>query len=374
MHYTEITDQFRTDFFKLVGEAKNICITTHVSADEDAIASILAAYRLLTDKYPMKDIQIIHSGEPNKRFQSFQNFDKIQFVPDLSDHLDKFDLLVLLDGSNYHRFTPKPEKIKEFQGKTICIDHHSSPADEFDLALISPHIPSTAEIIYLAFYLPAEALASGLRSRSYFGGVGKEGRDASVDKPLAEILLLGILGDTGNFTYLKPDQTNTFLTAKRLVEEGGIEIASLQSRYRTIGPKILTALGELIKNTTYHKLDNWPDFQTSFLDREFVSKNNLTDREIGEAAEIYTTFFIRSIVGYKWGFTIRPKSNGECNVSMRSLPGSVNVRELAERMGIGGGHDRAAGGTFRESGKILEAEECLEKVLVWMKENKLVIE
>ncbi|MDP2650621.1 MAG: DHH family phosphoesterase [bacterium] len=347
MHYSEITEKFAPAFFKLTNGAKSICITTHMSADEDAIASILATYRLLTDKYPGKDTQIIHIGEPNKRFQSFQNFDKIQFVQDLSDYLDKFDLLVLLDGSNYHRFTPKPEKIKEFQGKTICIDHHSSPADEFDLALIAPHIPSTAEIIYLLF-----------------------SKNTPIDKPLAEIFLLGILGDTGNFSYLKPDQGETFITAKRLVEEGNIEIASLQSRYRTLEPKILTALGELIENTSYHKLKDWPDFQTGFLSRSFADKNNLTDREIGEAAEIYTAFFIRQVVGYKWGFSIRPKTSGECSASFRALPESVNVREIAERMGIGGGHDRAAGGTFREGGKTLDARECLERVLDWLEQNK----
>lgn len=350
MHYTEITDEFRADFFKLVSEAKSICITAHMSADEDAIASILATYRLLSDKYPDKDIQVIHTGESNKRFQSFQNFEKIQFVPDLSDHLDKFDLLILLDGSNYHRFTPEPERIKEFRGKTICIDHHSSPPDEFNLALIARHIPSTAEVIYLGFY-----------------------KSVSIDKPLAEIFLLGILGDTGNFSYLRPDQTDTFLTAKRLVEEGAIEIVSLQSRYRALEPKILTALGELIKNTEYHNVKNWPDFQTSFLSRNFANENNLTDKETSEATGIYTAFFVKSVTGYSWGFTIRPRGNGECNVSMRSLPGSVNVRELVEQMGIGGGHDRAAGGSFRESGKILAAEECLEKVLVWMGENKPVI-
>lgn len=346
MNQAEIIEKFAPTFFKLTDGAKSICITTHISADEDAIASILATYRLLTDKYPEKNIQIIHIGEPNKRFQSFQNFDKIQFVQNLSDHLDKFDLLILLDGSNYHRFTPKPEKIKEFQGKTICIDHHSSPADEFDLALIAPHIPSTAEILYLAFY-----------------------RDIPLDKPLAETFLLGILGDTGNFSYLRPDQGETFITAKRLVEEGNIEIATLQSRYRTLEPKILTALGELIENTSYHKLKNWPDFQTSFLSRSFAEKNNLTDMEIGEAAEIYTAYFIRRVAGYKWGFSIRPKTNGECNVSMRALPESVNVREIAERMGIGGGHDRAAGGTFREEGRPLDPEECLNKVLKWLSGN-----
>ncbi len=350
MHYTEITPQFTADFLKLTEEAKNICITTHMSADEDAIASILATYRLLSDRYPNKNIQIIYIGEKNNRFQSFQNFEKIQFNSDPAAHLDGVDLLILLDGSNYHRFTSRPEELKKSPAKKICVDHHSSPSDEFDLALIAPQIPSTAEIIYSAFY-----------------------KNIPLDKSLAEIFLLGILGDTGNFSYLRPDQTETFITAKRLVEEGKIEIASLQARYRTLEPEILTALGELIKNTSYHQIGNWPPFQGSFIERGFAKGNNLTEMQVGEAAEIYTAFFVRSIVGYSWGFTIRPKSNGECNVSFRSLPGSVNVREIAERMGIGGGHDRAAGGTFKEENRVLEPEECLGKVLEWIKNNSPII-
>lgn len=350
MHYTEITDRFTADFFRLTDEAKSICITTHASADEDAIACLLAAYRLLKDKYPDKNIQIIYIGEENKRFQSFANFEKIQFGTDPAEHIAKVELILLLDGGNYHRFTSKPEELQKSSAKKICIDHHSSPPDKFDLALIAPQIPSTAEIIYLTFY-----------------------KTSAIDKPLAEIFLLGILGDTGNFSYLKPDQTQTLISAKRLVEEGNIEIASLQARYRTLEPEILTTLGELIKNTGYHKIGDWPPFETAFLERSFAKENNLTERQVGEATEIYTAFFVRSIVGYSWGFTIRPKSNGECNVSFRSLPGSVNVRQLAEKMQIGGGHDRAAGGTFRQEGKVLEPKECLEKVLEWLEQNKPII-
>ena len=51
----------------------------------------------------------------------------------------------------------------------------------------------------------------------------------------------------------------------------------------------------------------------------------------------------------------------------------MNVREVAEQMGIGGGHDRAAGGTFREGGKVLDSKECLDKILDWLNENEPVI-
>lgn len=359
MHYTEVNGQFATDFFKLTDEAKKICITAHISPDEDSMASLLAVYRLLSLKYPEKELRMIYGTERIARYESFQNFEKIEFVVDLADYLEKFDLVICLDGSQYHRFTSQPGKLEKFQGKKICIDHHSSPIDKFDLSLITPQISSTSEVIYLAF-CSSEALA-------------EKGRDKEIDKPLAEIFLLGILGDTGNFTYLRPDQTETLITAKKLIEDGQIEIAEFQSRYRTIPPRLLTLVEEYLKTTQFHEMKNWLPFQSSFIKREFVQTHNFTDREIAEAGAIYIAYYVRAITGYSWGFVVTPRADGSCNASSRSLPGSVNVRELAERMGIGGGHDRAAGGTFREAGKILEPEECLNKILEWLRQNEPVL-
>ncbi len=350
MHYSEITEKFREDFFKLTDGAKNICITAHISPDEDSVASLLAAYRILSDRYPNKSIRMIYGTERIPRYQSFQNFEKIEFVDELTDYLDIFDLLICLDGSQYHRFTAQPEKLKNFPGKKVCIDHHSSPIDEFDLMLIAPQISSTAEIIYLTL-----------------------GQDKEIDKPLAEVFLLGILGDTGNFTYLRPEQAEALVTAKKLVEAGQIEIADLQSRYRTISPRTLILIQELLKNTQFHQVVGWPDFQTSFINREFVEVNRFTDKDITEAGAVYIAFYIRAITGYSWGFVLTPRVNGQCKVSFRSLPGSVNVRELAEQMRIGGGHDRAAGGTFKEESKALDPKECLSRVLDWVKQNRPVL-
>lgn len=350
MHYTEITDQFGADFFKFTDTAKKICITAHISPDEDSMASLLATYRLLSDKYPSKEVKMIYGTERIPRYESFQNFNQIEFVNDIADCLDDFDLIICLDGSQHHRFTGQPEKLKNFQGKKICIDHHSSPVDEFDLSIIAPRISSTTEIIYLTFY-----------------------KDRDIDKSLAEIFLVGILGDTSNFTYLRSDQTETLMTAKKLIEAGQIEIAELQSRYRTILPRLLILIQEFLENTQFHQVKNWPDFQASFITREFAEKHDFTDKEIAEAGAIYIAAYVRAITGYPWGFIITPRVSGQANVSFRSLPGSVNVREMAERMGIGGGHDRAAGGTFKEKGKILDSKECLNKVLDWINKNEPVI-
>lgn len=349
MNYSQLSSEFTSKFFGLVNQANKIIITAHESPDEDSIASVLSVYDILSHRYPKKNIRIIYSSEPEDKFRIFKNYDKIEFVTDLADEISGTDLLILLDGSQFSRFTKQPEKIKAILN-TICIDHHSSPIDEFTLSLVSPTYPSCSEIIYLA-------LCSTLQ----------------VSKELAEIFMLGILGDTGNFTYLKPHQTDTLATAKKLLEISKIEIQEFQSRYRTISKRVFDVLQELIKNTNYSSANDWPNFQYASVERDFKDKGGYADSDISEASHIYMSHYLRTIEDYPWGFVITPKLNGDCGVSGRSLPKSVSVRDMMERMKLGGGHDRAAGGTFKKVGDDVNVKDCVGKVLSWIKNNKPVI-
>jgi nanoRNase/pAp phosphatase (c-di-AMP/oligoRNAs hydrolase) len=54
------------------------------------------------------------------------------------------------------------------------------------------------------------------------------------------------------------------------------------------------------------------------------------------------------------------------SVSFRSSPGSVVTREIGEKMGIGGGHDRASGGKLLTN----DTKIAIKTVLDWMKKNK----
>jgi nanoRNase/pAp phosphatase (c-di-AMP/oligoRNAs hydrolase) len=349
MNYQEISPDFTTDFFNLVKEAKNIVITSHESPDEDSISSCLAIYHLLSTNYPDKKTRVIYSGFSDSRYSIFKNYDKIEFVDEITDSIGDADLLIMLDGANYSRFSKKVEKLQQIP-KTICIDHHLSPTDEFTLSLIAPQYPSCSEVIYLSLFA-----------------------NQKIDTSLAEIFLLGILGDTGNFTYLKPQQTNTLLIAKKLLEIGQIEIQEFQSRYSTIPKRVFSLIQIFMKNTTYSTAKDWPDFQYSFLDREIMDENNYTDEEVTEASHLYSMDYIRKITGHTWGFVVTPNSNGDVNISCRSLPKSANVRIFMEKMGIGGGHDRASGGTFVKSNTPLDVTSCVNQTLDWIKSNTCVL-
>jgi len=343
---SKISKDFNSKFDDLIQEATEIVVTGHESPDEDSIGSVLSTYEILVTRYPKKKIRIIYSSDPEPRFRIFKNYDKIEFVSDIAYELKNTDLLIFLDGSQYSRFSKYPEKLQKVP-TTICIDHHSSPIDEFTLTLVLPAYPSCTEIIYLVLC-----------------------QDYPVSKELAEIFLMGILGDTGNFTYIKPHQTETLATTKKLLEISEIEIQEFQSRYRTISQKTFLVIQELIKNTRYSCGGDWPDFQYSYIDRDFTEGGKYTDSEISEGNHIYMSNYLRMITGYSWGFVITPKGNGDCGISGRSLPNSVSVRDLMEKMKIGGGHDRASGGKFKDKS---DSKKCIEEVLNWISSNKPVI-
>ena len=105
MHYSKISSEFKIEFFKLIENSQNILITSHISPDEDAIASVLSMYEILSNKYTAKNIRIAISSEPQDRLKIFKHYEKIEFVNDISNHLTDTDLLIMLDGSQHARFS-----------------------------------------------------------------------------------------------------------------------------------------------------------------------------------------------------------------------------------------------------------------------------
>lgn len=350
MIFKSYDQNFNKEFFKLVESSDKISISAHKPVDDDAVSSLLFLFTVLKTKFPEKDIQIIQTGEKNLRFKIFKNFEKINFVSDIETEINYFDLAIFLDGSQFHRFSDNPEGLKSFRGKTVCIDHHNSPIDSFDLTLSMPEIPSCVEILYQTF-----------------------SENIELDVPTAEIIMLGILSDTGNFRFLKPHQLGTLEIAKEVLEVGSIEIQEFLSRFSSISLNAFEIVKELAKNSRFLEVEGWPRFHATFITREFVRTGNYKDVEIYEASHIYTGNYLTAIKDANWGIALTPRSGGEISASLRSLPKSVNVRVMMEEMGLGGGHDRAAGAKFYSSEKERDTEECLKEITEWMKKNKPVI-
>lgn len=350
VHTIETVDAFREAFFVAIEQAQSIAITAHMSADDDSIASVLSMYTVLSKKFPGKKIQVIYTGTSIDRYSVFFNFDKIHFVDDIANHLEGVDTLVLLDASKYHRASNMPEILEQVSSR-ICIDHHGSPPGDFSLALIEPNYSSNSELIYKI-----------LEAENY------------LDKDLAELFLLGILGDTGNLTFIDGHQTEVFSIVKKLVEVGNIRIDSFLSKYRKIPKHIMPLLQAFVKNTQYIEISGWPSLQYSFVERSFMDENHFSDEDMSAASHIYMGQYLPRIENQPWGVVFSPRNDGGVRMSARSMSGSVNVRIFCESLGLGGGHDRASGANFKsEGGAPVEVPSCIEKVFDFMKNNKPVL-
>jgi nanoRNase/pAp phosphatase (c-di-AMP/oligoRNAs hydrolase) len=263
-------------------------------------------------------------------------------VDDIANHVEGVDLLIVLDVNNLNRVSKIPEKLLTIP-KTITIDHHASVPDKFTLTIIDSTISSNSEMIYRA--LDAEQYLT---------------------KDLAKIFLLGILEDTGGLSYVGPAQLGVFDIVKKLVEISGVNINVFRASYGGIPKQMLPIIQMLVKNTDYKEIEGWPPLQYTFITDKIVKESNFSDENLSEAKDIFTGQYLPRIKGYSWGILVTPKADGSSRVSARSLQGSVNVRDMFERMKIGGGHNTASGGTFKDS----DPEKSLDIIFEWMKNNK----
>jgi nanoRNase/pAp phosphatase (c-di-AMP/oligoRNAs hydrolase) len=233
----------------------------------------------------------------------------------------------------------------------ICIDHHASEPNDFTLSLIDSSYSSNSELLYKILEI-----------------------EKYLDKDLAEIVLLGILGDTGNLTHIDGHQTEVFSVVKKLVEVGNIRIDSFLSRYRNIPKHIVPLLQEFVRNTTYIDIQGWPSMQYSFVERDFALEGDFSDEDMSAASHIYMGQYLPRIEKQPWGVVFSPRKDGGVRMSSRSISNSVNVRILSEQMGIGGGHDRASGANFPSiDGALEQVDTCVKKVIEFMKNNKPVL-
>ncbi len=121
-----------------------------------------------------------------------------------------------------------------------------------------------------------------------------------------------------------------------------------------------------MKNSKIKKIKNWPEFVYSYINIDKCIKFGYTDNDISEGSS-YFTRYLRAVNGVEWGMVITPRlQDMSHSVSFRSSPGSVVTREIGEKMGIGGGHDRASGGKIVTK----DTKESIKTILDWLKKNK----
>ena len=300
-------------------EPRNVVVLSHTNPDGDALGSSLAWAEALRQR-GHKVTCIV----PN-RFPYYLEWmsgleDMVIFKCDQEQRaaaaVAEAELIFCLDFHSLHRLdAPLSELIaSNTTARRILIDHHLDPPQEFDIMFSYPDASSTSYLVYKVI----EALWGA----------------QSVTAKQAEVLYVGMMTDTGNFSFshLTPD----LYMSLAVLCATGINIPQIynnvynsftEGRARLFGYTINRKMKTLRKGTVAYMSLTEAEMRRFWFqqgDNEGFVNYPLTIKKMRMSA-IFTehTDFIR--------------------VSLRS-GGNVDVNLFANRYFNGGGHKNAAGG------------------------------
>jgi len=336
-------------FHEIISQAQNILVTSHIRPDPDAIGVALGMYAYLNKKYPQKNVAIYMTSEATDNWDFLKYADKLNWVDNIKPVLENFDTLIFLDGNSVGRFVERePESVDLSKFKTICIDHHPNQPDPFTLDLSDITAASATELIYKLFFRSEPEL---------------------LDSDIAKILMVGIMGDTGTFRYIKPANAETLVYAKELIDIGQFEIQDIDLHLSQFSEKEFELLQILIQNTKNVELPGIPPFTYSYLPMNILDKYSIN--AVKSASMVYKFNILRQIKGHNWGFIVTPDAADQIGISFRSTPGYPNAKVLANKFD-GGGHIMAAGGKYMlKPGEKYDSVDLCEKIIETIKAGPL---
>jgi phosphoesterase RecJ-like protein len=311
-----------------ISDSSDIVITTHYNPDGDAIGSSLALYHLLT-KIGSKAVVIIPNDYPSF-LKWLPGSDKIVVydsnIAECDSLIRNARILFCLDYNSMSRVKHFMKQLQEATATKILIDHHPDPSDEFDFAHSRTSVSSTCELLY-----------------EFIKGLGFEDQ---IDKDVAACLYVGIMTDTGSFSYACNNSQTYDITASLI--KTGIDAEHIHRLiYDTYSENRMRLLGFCLSD----RLIVLKKYETAYI---WLTRNDLLkfDHQIGDTEGVVN--YALSIEGITLAalFTER---NDRIRISFRSK-GEFSVNELARKYYAGGGHRNAAGGD-----SFLNMNETLQK-------------
>ncbi len=304
---------------------KNVVIQMHINPDGDAIGASLGL-SLYLNKLGIKNTVVA----PNV-FPSF-----LKWMPSASlivnaterPHIAKkvyqnADLIFVLDFNAFQRAGVFiGDLLQNAKAPIVMIDHHLQPEPFSKIEISTQSASSTSELVYELM---------------------KENDDLSLlDKDIATALYVGIMTDTGSFSY-SCNSSETYLVVADLVATG-VEVDIIHQKvYNTYSENRLRLLGHSINN----KLVVFPEFGTSYIS---LSKDELKlfKHKVGDTEGVVNYGLSIDVVAFTALFTER---DDRIRISFRSK-GNFDVNLFARTHFSGGGHKNASGadttGTLEE--------------------------
>lgn len=284
-------------------------ITSHLNADFDAVASMLAAQKL----YPEAVVLFPGSQEKNLRDFFISSMSYLFNMAD-ADTIDfsRIKRLVLVDTRQRQRLKTV-ESLLDRQGVEIHIyDHHPALADDI-----------TGEVEHIRFTGATVTI------------LGKIIQDQKI--PItpeeATIMALGIYEDTGSFTFASTTEEDFHMAAFLLSSGADLNVIS-NLITREISPDQITWINELLNEMTSHKLRGY-EVKIATISSPAWIQDLATIVQKVVKIENLDVFFTIALMGNK------------IHIIARSRIPQVDVGKILSSFG-GGGHSFAASATITD--------------------------
>lgn len=310
------------DLIKALTESNKYALLIHTSPDGDAIGSSLALAHTLVSLGKKVDLLCQDTMPDSYEFLGGIKLFKRSLQPE-----DWYDVAVMIDCSDLERLGSLAS-ITKCSGKTLNIDHHITNDYFADINFVDIKAAATAEIIY--------EIISELA--------------VTPNLSVSEALYIGILTDTGNFSFSNVTPRTHRITAE-LITQG-------------VNPEKVSML--VYKNHSINKIKLWgraiDSLETDYAGK-FAMISITSDMFENNAAKEFdvegVVNFALDIKGVELAVLIREMLSGGVKVSFRSK-NFIDVSRLAAQFG-GGGHKKAAGCIMKEG---LEQSKAIIKAAV----------
>ncbi len=303
-----------------------ILIITHENPDGDALGAIFGLKSFLDNMGLLSSIYL-HSSLPIQ-YRELMGAIKHSYMESLEEIAPQYKSLVFLDMADLSR-SGLNNRHAYLKDKIIFnIDHHVSNTNFGEFNFVDTNWSSTCE---------------GLARIFMFNKQGT-GKDLFLPE-VADLFLLGILTDTGYFSY--PNVTEKTMETVGFLLRCGASISRVNLRVRenmTDGQFRAWGYALLHSNTDAKHGLIWSS----------IPNNVYNSLRLGEGDTEGIVEFFRNRKNCKLAILFKEIKPGSIRISLRSK-GSIDVNQLASNWG-GGGHPQAAGFTLKGELKSIEEE------------------
>ena len=288
--------------------APRVLLVTHTHPDGDAVGSITALRLALTRLDIPVEVFISHQDAvlPDE----LAPFDLGTVV-----HEDTVELegrvVAFLDCGNADR-SPLGDRVEEMF-TVVNVDHHHDNTGFGTINLLDPTASSTAEIVWDLIHR----------------------LEVPIDVDIAEALYVGLITDTGRFSYENTTPRAHLMAAELL--GAGIDVTAIRRRlYEDVRPAKLHLLR--------YALDSFVVHGDGTLISARVSAHDFAAAGATEAHAEGIIDVIRTLRGVRIAALARELEHdpGRFKVSLRAADPTIDVSAIARASG-GGGHPQAAG-------------------------------